>query len=455
MATASRSRSRSRSRQRTTRRATSLDRRIRRRSATPLTGPVAIRCIPLDDEGRAALGARIAELDADLGADAPPQAGPAAMRPNPFSDRGSRARVLAIASGKGGVGKSSVTVSLAVTLARLGYRVGLLDADIYGFSVPRMLEVGYPPLVLGRVIVPPVAHGVRAISMGFFADEETAVAWRGPMLHKALEQFLVDVHWGTLDFLVVDMPPGTGDVPISVGQQLPRAEMYIVTTPQLGATRVAQRAGALAKQLRHPVRGVIENMSWFTAPNGQRYALFGAGGGARLAESLAGSAARRRSRSCPMVGEGDERRRSACGLRPRWRGVGSIPRDRHRDRRVRSATRLPLRALDLLSTWVMGRKVCCRRTCPSSGHHPGWQTARSVRFGQSGLPNRCGFPPRDPDLVRTVSARSGPGTSTISSSGRLVTGAEVAQGGTRWARSRSKGVHRAFGKPERCLISPS
>jgi ATP-binding protein involved in chromosome partitioning len=140
--------------------------------------------------------------------------------------------------------------------------------------------------VLDRAIVPPVAHGVRCISMGFFYDEDKAVAWRGPMLHKALEQFLVDVHWGTLDFLVVDMPPGTGDVPLSVGQQLPRAEVYVVTTPQIGATRVAQRAGALAKQLRHPVRGVIENMSWFIDPHGGRHEIFGAGGGTFLAEAL-------------------------------------------------------------------------------------------------------------------------------------------------------------------------
>ena len=194
--------------------------------------------------------------------------------------------MLGIASGKGGVGKSSVTVNLAVTLARRGLAVGLLDADIYGFSAPRMLQVGYPPLVLGHAIVPPVAHGVRCISMGFFVDEEKAVAWRGPMLHKALEQFLVDVHWGELEFLVVDMPPGTGDVALSVGQQLPSAELYVVTTPQLGAARVAMRAGALARQLRHPLRGVIENMSWFTAPDGSRHELFGSGGGAHLAEGL-------------------------------------------------------------------------------------------------------------------------------------------------------------------------
>jgi ATP-binding protein involved in chromosome partitioning len=263
-----------------------LEARIRRALMPIKSGEVRIHAVPLDDEGRTALGARITELDADLGADAPPQSGPAAMRTNQFSSRMSKTRVLAISSGKGGVGKSSVTVNLAVTLARLGYRVGLLDADIYGFSIPRILEVGYPPLLLGQAIIPPVAHGVRSISMGFFYDEDKAVAWRGPMLHKALEQFLVDVHWGTLDFLVVDMPPGTGDVALSLGQQLPRAEIYIVTTPQIGATRVAQRSAALAKQLRHPVRGVIENMSWFTSPDGARHAIFGAGGGAHLAESI-------------------------------------------------------------------------------------------------------------------------------------------------------------------------
>jgi ATP-binding protein involved in chromosome partitioning len=191
-----------------------------------------------------------------------------------------------VASGKGGVGKSSVTVSLAVALARRGHSVGLLDADIYGFSVPRMLKVGYAPLVLGKTIVPPVARGVRAISMGFFVDEDKAVAWRGPMLHRALEQFLNDVHWGSPEFLLVDMPPGTGDIALSVGQQLPRAELYLVTTPQRGSARVAQRAGALARQLRLPIRGVIENMSFFRAPDGARYELFGSGGGEQLAKTL-------------------------------------------------------------------------------------------------------------------------------------------------------------------------
>jgi ATP-binding protein involved in chromosome partitioning len=247
---------------------------------------ISLRLHATDDEGRKVIGQRIVELDDNGGATPLAAASAGTARTNPFATRGAKTRVLAIASGKGGVGKSTVTVNLAVSLARLGHQVGLLDADIYGFSAPRMLQVGYPPLVLDHAIVPPVAHGVRCISMGFFVDEEKAVAWRGPMLHKALEQFLVDVHWGPLDFLVVDMPPGTGDVALSVGQQLPSAELYVVTTPQLGAARVAIRAGALARQLRHPLRGVVENMSWFTTPDGARHELFGSGGGAHLAESL-------------------------------------------------------------------------------------------------------------------------------------------------------------------------
>ena len=212
--------------------------------------------------------------------------GSAGTGTNPFLTPRGSTRVLAVASGKGGVGKSSVTVNLAVGLARRGLDVGLVDADIYGFSVPRMLGIGRPPMTLGRTLVPPVAHGVRVISMGFFVDEERGVAWRGPMLHRAIEQFLSDVHWGSPDVLVVDMPPGTGDVALSLGQHLPSAELYVVTTPQPAAQRVAQRSAALGRQLRLPVRGVIENMSFFEAPDGARYEIFGAGGGAQLAESL-------------------------------------------------------------------------------------------------------------------------------------------------------------------------
>jgi ATP-binding protein involved in chromosome partitioning len=236
----------------------------------------------LSEDDRAGLGQRLR----DLTAPAPEEHGQASARGNPFQSTGSSTRILAIASGKGGVGKSSVTVNLAVALAGLGYRVGLLDADIYGFSAPRMLEVAYPPVVVGKTIVPPVAHGVRCISMGFFVDEDQGVAWRGPMLHKAIEQFLVDVCWGTLDYLLVDMPPGTGDVALSIGEQLPRAELYVVTTPQLAAGRVAVRAGSVGRQLRLPVRGVIENMSWFTSRDGERHELFGRGGGQLVAETL-------------------------------------------------------------------------------------------------------------------------------------------------------------------------
>ncbi len=260
-------------------------------------GEVEIVPEPLDEDGEAELSALLRRLD-EAGGDASAAVAGAAngdgtvaargagARTSPFAGRGSRTRVIAVASGKGGVGKSSVTVNLAVALARAGHTVGLLDADIYGFSVPRMLGVASPPLTVGRLIVPPVAHGVRVVSMAFFVDEEQAVAWRGPMLHKALEQFLVDVHWGSPQYLVVDMPPGTGDVPLSVAQQLPSAELVVVTTPQPAAQRVAQRAAALARQLRLPVRGVVENMSYFETPDGTRYEIFGSGGGAALAVSL-------------------------------------------------------------------------------------------------------------------------------------------------------------------------
>jgi len=252
-------------------------------------GTLSVSFEVLDDMGKASLGKRLRSLEADLDAkDQVTPVGPTHTgdRPNPFNTRRAHSRVLAIASGKGGVGKSSVTVNLAVALASAGYGVGLLDADIYGFSAPRMLGISYPPMILGDTIVPPVAYGVRCISMGFFADEDQAVAWRGPMLHKALEQFLVDVHWGDPDFLLVDMPPGTGDVALSMAQQLPRAELFVVTTPQPAAERVAQRSGALARQVRLPIRGVIENMSYFATPEGTRYALFGSGGGQAVADAL-------------------------------------------------------------------------------------------------------------------------------------------------------------------------
>ena len=207
----------------------------------------------------------------------------------PFAEENARTRVILVASGKGGVGKSSVTVNLAISLARLGRRVAVVDADVYGFSIPAMLGITEPPVVIGeRVVLPPRAHGVRLASIGFFVPEDQPVIWRGPMLHKALEQFLTDFYWGEPDYLVVDMPPGTGDISLSLAQFLPGAEAYVVTTPQPAAQRVAQRAGMMFQNtnIRIPVRGVIENMSWFTAKGGDRYELFGSGGGELLAAKL-------------------------------------------------------------------------------------------------------------------------------------------------------------------------
>ncbi|HMC40037.1 MAG TPA: Mrp/NBP35 family ATP-binding protein [Acidimicrobiales bacterium] len=206
-------------------------------------------------------------------------------RPNPFGPR-SRTRVIGVSSGKGGVGKSSVTVNLGVALAAAGHDVGILDADVYGFSVPGMLGVQEEPTVHDLKMLPPAAHGLRCISMGFFLEDDQPVVWRGPMLHKALEQFLVDVDWGDPEFLLVDMPPGTGDVALSMAQYLPTSEMYVVTTPQPAARKVAQRSAYMAKKLHLPMRGVIENMSWWTMPDGSRQTPFGEGGGEQLAAEL-------------------------------------------------------------------------------------------------------------------------------------------------------------------------
>jgi ATP-binding protein involved in chromosome partitioning len=215
-----------------------------------------------------------------------PAHGHAEGRAIPFASPESKTRVLLIASGKGGVGKSSVSTNVAVALAARGKSVALVDADVWGFSIPRMLGISYPPQVIDSMLVPPEAHGVRCISMGFFAGEDQAVIWRGPMLHKALEQFLTDVFWDDPDYLVIDLPPGTGDISISIAQFLPRSEVFIVTTPQPAAQRVAQRAAAMAEKVNLDVRGVIENMSWFTGDDGTRYEIFGAGGGQELAERL-------------------------------------------------------------------------------------------------------------------------------------------------------------------------
>ena len=204
----------------------------------------------------------------------------------PFAEANSTTRVLLIASGKGGVGKSSVTTNLAVALAGQGRDVAVVDADVWGFSIPRMLGVSRAPPVIDGMLIPPEAHGVRCISMGFFAEEDQPVIWRGPMLHKALEQFLTDVYWDEPDYLLVDLPPGTGDISISLAGFLPTAEMYVVTTPQLVAQTVAQRAAFMAEKVNLKVHGIIENMSWFIGDDGTRYELFGAGGGQALADRL-------------------------------------------------------------------------------------------------------------------------------------------------------------------------
>jgi ATP-binding protein involved in chromosome partitioning len=199
---------------------------------------------------------------------------------------GSRTRVIAVASGKGGVGKSSVTTNTAVALARSGHDVAVIDADVWGYSIPRMLGIETPPQAVADLIIPSGANGVRAISMDFFVPADQAVVWRGPMLHKALEQFLNDVYWDEPEFLLIDMPPGTGDVAISISQFLPRSQTVVVTTPQITAQRVAKRAAGMAEKVNQEVLGVIENMSWFTGDDGTRYEIFGSGGAESLAAEL-------------------------------------------------------------------------------------------------------------------------------------------------------------------------
>ena len=212
--------------------------------------------------------------------------GHAEGRKIPFAEPGCKTRPLLISSGKGGVGKSSVTVNLAVALAAQGHSVGIIDADVYGFSIPRMLGIDRDPTIIDQMILPPEAWGVRAISMGYFVPDGQAVIWRGPMLHKALEQFLTDVYWDEPEFLLVDMPPGTGDIALSLSQYLPRGEVYVVTTPQPAAQKVARLSAAMAHKVHLEVKGVIENMSWFTGDDGKRYEIFGAGGGQELADEL-------------------------------------------------------------------------------------------------------------------------------------------------------------------------
>jgi ATP-binding protein involved in chromosome partitioning len=196
--------------------------------------------------------------------------------------------VICVGSGKGGVGKSTLTANLAAALTADGKRVGILDADVWGYSIPRMYGLGAtrPPVSPQRKIVPLESHGVKVMSIGFFVEEDAAVVWRGPMLHKALNQFLQDVEWGALDYLLIDLPPGTGDVSMTLAQLLPQAQFVIVTTPQPTAQKVARRSAEMANKVSLEICGVIENMSGFTTPSGERYPIFGEGGGKDLADEL-------------------------------------------------------------------------------------------------------------------------------------------------------------------------
>lgn len=206
--------------------------------------------------------------------------------PAPFARSDSTTQVIAVGSGKGGVGKSTTTVNLAASLAKLGHSVGLLDADVWGFSIPRMLGLHERPTIVGEMIMPPEVFGIKVVSIGLFTAEDNPVVWRGPMLHKALQQFLTDVHWDEPDYLLIDLPPGTGDVSISIAQFLPGASMVIVTTPQAVAEKVAQRAGLMAEKTNLDVIGVVENMSYFRGDDGKEYRIFGEGGGQALADTL-------------------------------------------------------------------------------------------------------------------------------------------------------------------------
>jgi len=251
----------------------------------PGVDTVALNFGVMTDEQRAALREKLHGSPAATAGSTPAQ-GHAQGRAIPFAQPGSRTRPLLISSGKGGVGKSSVTTNLAVALAAAGHSVGVVDADIYGYSIPRMLGADREPTVIDQMLLPPESYGVRCISIGYFVPEGQAVVWRGPMLHKALEQFLTDVFWDEPDFLLIDMPPGTGDIALSLSQYLPRAEVYVVTTPQEAAQKVARLSAAMAAKVNMKVRGVIENMSWFTGDDGKRYELFGNGGGRLLADEL-------------------------------------------------------------------------------------------------------------------------------------------------------------------------
>ena len=242
-------------------------------SAVPGVAGVAVHLDVMSDEQRRELQGKLR--------------GGRTERVVPFAEPSSLTRVFAVASGKGGVGKSSVTVNLAAALAAAGHKVGVLDADIYGHSVPRMLGVTGRPTQVEQMMMPPSAHGVKVISIGMFTTGNTPVVWRGPMLHRAVQQFLADVYWGDLDVLLMDLPPGTGDVAISVAQLVPTAELLVVTTPQLASSEVAERAGAIAVQTHQRIAGVIENMAGFACPHcGEMVDVFGSGGGQAVADAL-------------------------------------------------------------------------------------------------------------------------------------------------------------------------
>jgi ATP-binding protein involved in chromosome partitioning len=241
----------------------------------PGTGSITVNLDVMSDEQRTELRK---QLRGEQGLSAEPVI--------PFAQPGSLTRVYAVAYGKGGVGKSSVTVNLAAAMASRGLSVGLLDADIYGHSVPRMMGTSDRPTQVESMILPPIAHDVRVISIAQFTQGNAPVAWRGPMLHRALQQFLADVYWGDLDVLLLDLPPGTGDVAISVAQLLPSAEILVVTTPQAAAAEVAERAGAIALQTRQRIVGVVENMAGLVMPDGTTWDIFGEGGGRQVAERL-------------------------------------------------------------------------------------------------------------------------------------------------------------------------
>ena len=238
----------------------------------PGTGAVRVTLDVMNDEQRTALRKQLR--------------GDAAEPVIPFAQPSSLTRVYAVASGKGGVGKSSVTVNLAAAMAARGLSVGIVDADIYGHSVPRMMGSNDRPTQVESMILPPVAHDVKVISIAQFVQGNAPVVWRGPMLHRALQQFLADVYWGDLDVLLMDLPPGTGDVAISVAQLVPSAEILVVTTPQAAAAEVAERAGAIALQTRQRIVGVVENMSGLVMPDGTTWEIFGEGGGQQVAERL-------------------------------------------------------------------------------------------------------------------------------------------------------------------------